>query len=180
MIFKKYTFLAAFIIGTALSLSAQVKIGYTNIELVMVYMPESKTMSAEIDSFEKQLTKRLMTKKDYYDTQVKEYQECVAANTCSPDEQKAKIAAIQKLEGEIQKSSQEAQYKVLQKREELMTPILEKLQKAIDEVAAVEGYTYILNQTNSSGVSTILYGPDENNVTEKLMAKLGIEIPKSE
>ena len=66
----------------------------------------------------------------------------------------------------------------MQKREELLLPVLEKLQNKIDEVAKSNGFTYILNQTTSTGVSTILFGPEENDITEKLMTALGIQIPK--
>ena len=63
-------------------------------------------------------------------------------------------------------------------QQELIAPTLDKLQKAIDEISKAEGYTYVLNQSTSTGVSTILFGPESDNITNKIFAKLGIEIPK--
>ncbi len=65
---------------------------------------------------------------------------------------------------------------MLAKRQELLEPVLEKLQAAIDAVAAEQGYTYILNQSTGSGVSVLLHGPEEADITEALMKKLGIEL----
>ncbi|MBK6901432.1 MAG: OmpH family outer membrane protein [Saprospirales bacterium] len=52
------------------------------------------------------------------------------------------------------------------------------MQNAINEVARENGYTHVLNQTTSGGVSTILYGPPEDDLTEKIFNKLGMQIPK--
>lgn len=54
-------------------------------------------------------------------------------------------------------------------QQELIAPTLDKLQKAIDEISKTEGYTYVLNQSTSTGVSTILFGPESDNITEKYL-----------
>ena len=62
---------------------------------------------------------------------------------------------------------------VQDKKSQLLSPILNKIQAAIDAVAEENGYTYILNQTSGSN---ILYGVKQYDVTDKIAAKLGIEI----
>ena len=64
---------------------------------------------------------------------------------------------------------QALQDKYLKKQSELMAPVLEKMQKAIDELAIEKGYTYILNQ--SSGLN-VLYVDPAHDLSLALQAKL--------
>ena len=60
------------------------------------------------------------------------------------------------------------------KRSTLLNPILEKLQNAIDKVSENNGFSFVLNQTTSSGVSALLYGPDNCDISQELAMELGI------
>jgi outer membrane protein len=63
-----------------------------------------------------------------------------------------------------------------QKRADMMQPALDRIRKALEAVAKREGFTYIINSVDGSGTSSVLYGPDEHNVTMKLVAELGIKL----
>ncbi|MBK6622437.1 MAG: OmpH family outer membrane protein [Saprospirales bacterium] len=95
-----------------------------------------------------------------------------------PEEQQAREKELLKLDEDLQKQAADAEYNLQAKRQDLLNPVLEKLQNAINEVARENGYTHVLNQTTSGGVSTILYGPPEDDLTEKIFNKLGMQIPK--
>ncbi len=156
----------------------EVKIGYTNIELLLAYMPEAKQVEQQLEAYQKKLGEQLKVKQDYGQERLSEYMERKEADDLLPEEDEKFQEELKQLDAEITKFASDGEQKLLAKREELLAPVLEKLQKAIDDVAKENGYTYVLNQTNSSGVSTILYGPDENDLTELIMKKLGINIPQ--
>lgn len=165
-------------VGITNARSQEVKIGYTNIELVLAYMPEANTVESTLATYQKKLGEQLQVKENYASTRLQEYIDKKEKNLLSPAEEEAGQRELAKLDEEIQKFATESENKLLAKREELLNPVLEKLQKAIDEIAVEKGYIYILNQTTSAGVSTILYGPDEDDLTEAILNKLGIQIPK--
>ena len=73
------------------------------------------------------------------------------------------------------KEAAEADQKLLKKRQELMKPILQRLDENLKYLADGEGYDYILNSVDGNGVTIVLRGPEEHDLTEKLMKKLGIE-----
>lgn len=168
----------ALFLTASITMAQEVKIGYTNIELVLAYMPEARQMEKTLQTYQKKLAEQIQTKEKYAMDKLQDYQTKIEKNQLSPDAKAAAEKELQKLDQEIQQFAQESEYNLMAKREELLQPIVEKLQKAIDETAEAKGFTYILNQTTSAGVSTILYGPDENDITEDLMKKLGIKIPK--
>lgn len=165
----------AVLLGT--SAMAQVKIGYTNVEAVLANMPDSKLVEKQLETFQKKLAANLKVKDDYVKQKYQEYLDLRERGTMTPEEQQRREAELLKLDEEVQKLAADAEYDLMAKQQELMEPVLEKLQNAINAVAKAQGFTYILNQTTSAGVSTILYGPEENDVTEAVFKQMGIPMP---
>lgn len=166
-----------FALFAGLNSQAQIKIGYTNVELVLAYMPESKSVEQTLGTFQQKLQQQLEAKQKYARTKLEEYVEKRDKNLASPEQLGLMEKELEKLDTEITSFASESEQKIMAKREELLVPILEKLQNSIEAVAKENGFAYILNQTTSSGVSTILFGPEENDITEILFKKLGIAMP---
>ena len=158
---------------------AQDRIGYLNMELVLSYMPEAKTMAQSLQTYEQQLAKQLKIKQDYGQSKVNDYLQRRESGA-SESELKALEEEIRKLEQEIQKFAAEAEQKLMAKRQELLAPIMEKMKKAIDEIAERDGYDYILNSVDGSSVSVVLHGPETKDLTKSVLTELGIDIEVSE
>lgn len=156
------------------SLLAQ-KIGYVNLEMVLAYMPETKTMEEKLKKQSDQLAQTLQVKRDYF--QLK-YQEATALAEAGASEEELQPISqeLQKLQGELQQAAAVADQQLAGERQKMLAPILEKLQSAIKSMAAEGGYTYVFN-SNASGVSVMLHGPDSDNLTKSLFTRLGIPIP---
>jgi outer membrane protein len=62
-------------------------------------------------------------------------------------------------------------------RDDLMRPILEKVQKAIDQLAKDEGLHFIFDKT--AAVPVLLYGDNQYNLTNKLLDMMirGVKTP---
>lgn len=178
MKFKTMMLAVAVVVMTSLSAQAQVKIGYTNLEVVLASMPEAKTMEKELQVFQEKLAAKIKIKDDYVKTKYQEYLDKKERGFASPAEQEAAEKELLRLDEEVQKMAQDAEYDIMAKRQALLEPVLNKIQTAIEAVATAGGYTYILNQTTSAGVSTILYGPDEADITKALFGKLGLKYPE--
>lgn len=154
--------------------AGDLRIGYTNIELVLPLMPEARQVEQQLQAYQGQLQQQILERQEYARQKLEDYVDRQSRNALSPDEDAAAVGELTALDTEIQILAAEAEQKMMLKREELLAPVVERLQTAIDEVAAEGGYTYILNQSNSAGVSAILYGPDEDDITPTLLVKLGI------
>ena len=57
-----------------------------------------------------------------------------------------------------------------------MQPALDRIRKALDTIRKRDGYSYILNSIDGAGTTIVLSGPEEDNVTMKLVKELGIEL----
>lgn len=179
---KNIVLIAALLIGFAFSAQAQLKIGYANIDYILAKMPETQSMQSRLQTYETQLGNKLKTKQGYYQQKLQELSDWAQGQgiTSQDDPRLAKKAEemqLQKLGEELQKEGQAAEEQMAKKQIELMTPITEKLEAKIKEVAKAQGYDFILNQTDSGGVSIVLYGPEDRNLTKAIMTALSIPIP---
>lgn len=175
---KKYIFiilLAAF--GQVAWAQGVTKIGYTNVELILQYMPETKAIETELSKIEAAISKTLEVKQKYYQQKLIEFMEYKqSGKPLTPEMEKAATTELQRLEGEIQKGISDAEEKLMRRRMELLKPVQDKMQNAIDLVAREGGYTYILNQAVGDGIPSILYGKESDNVTTLIAKKLGIAV----
>ena len=56
-----------------------------------------------------------------------------------------------------------------------MEPALDKLQKAIDDVAKENGYTYVFNSDAGFGTTPVLlHGPEDGNISDLVLKKMGV------
>lgn len=151
------------------------KIGHADWEYIFSNMPEYKLIEAELKTFEAQLQNQLKQKNQELETKYKAY---LAMPETTPDAIKNdKESELTYLQGNIQKFQQEAQQAMQKKQEELVTPVFKKIGKAIEEVAAENGYAYIINPQGMGGNDILLYSNEAYNISKLVLKKIGI-IPK--
>ncbi len=152
-----------------------IKIGYTNVELIMDLMPEMEQIGADIQDYEQQLQMNIQTKGESFQRQYQSYQQ--AAPTMTEEARAAKENELRKLDEELQKFRSDAQVSYQRKIQQLLEPVQTKVFNAINAVAAENNYTHIFS--DSAGNSPILlYTRDDDKFTELVLKKLGIEIPE--
>lgn len=165
---KKIALAVTCLILSATSSFAQ-KFGYVNSQELLSLMPEARKADSSLQAFAK-------TYQDQIETMIKEYQKKgqeyqAQEKTMSDAVKEVKMRDLQKLEENIQQTQQSAQEKVAQKKEDLFTPILEKADKAIKEVAKTNGYDYVFD----ASAGALLYAKETDNILPLVKTKLGIK-----
>ncbi len=172
----KLKFLIGFFALVAVgSLQAQeTKIGYTNAEYILSLLPEAKQIEADLKSYETQLQNQLQAKYQEFQTKAADYQQNAASmiEAVRADRERE----LQGLQESIQKFQSEAETSLLQRRNQLLQPAVEKVGNAIQEVAEENNYTFIFS-SGAAGLDILLYAKEENNVSNLILAKLGIDPP---
>lgn len=165
--------IALFCIGFVAQ-AQDLKIGYTNVELIMDLMPEMEQIGADIQDYQSQLQTNIQTKAQDFQRKVQAYEQ--SAQTMTEEARNQKVNELQKLQQEVQKYEQDAQVSYQRKLGELLEPVQEKVFNAINAVAAENNYTHVFSE--AAGNSPILlYTRDDDKFTELVLAKLGIEVP---
>ena len=151
------------------TLFAQDKFGHIHSEQLLMIMPETADAEKAIQEYTQMLETQLQTMYGEYQTKAGEFQTNEGLMTDIVKE--TKIKEIQDLELRIQQFQQTSQESIQQKRNEVLSPLLEKAQNAIDEVAKEQNYTYIFDIS----LGSIVYGEESRDIMPLVKSKLGIE-----
>jgi outer membrane protein len=158
---------------------AAIKIGYTNVDYVLSLMPESKQIESDLKAYTAQLEAQLKSKASEFETKYQAYEKGAATMTDVIRQDKER--ELQNLKGEIDEFQKGADQSIQKKQQALLEPALDKLQKAIDQVAKENGYTYVFNSDAGYGTTPILlHGPDEGNISDLVLRKMGVTPPSKD
>lgn len=145
------------------------KFGYIDSRELLAAMPEKTKADSSIQLYAKTFQDQLQQMGKEYEKKLQEYQ--AQEKTMTDAVKEVKVKEIQDLQNRIETTNQSAQEKVEKKRQDLFTPILEKADKAIKDVAKEKAYDYVFDA--SSGA--LLHAKETDNLLPLVKAKLGIK-----
>jgi len=145
------------------------KFGYINTQELFSQMPELKEVEARLDSLNAQYETLLTAMQEEYQKKAQDYQAKQA--TMSEAIRQISEEELYTLQQRIQTTYQTAQQDVQKKQEEFLTPVQERMLRAINKVGEDKGFTFIFN----SATSTVYVGADATNVMEDVKKELGIK-----
>ena len=157
-----------------LSASAQLKIGYTNVEYILSQMPEAKQVDSEFKAYEKQLQNQLQAKSTEFQSKLQEYQAGMA--TMTDLVRSDKEAELQSLQQRLELFQRDANGSLQNKQNELFSPLFEKISTAIKAVRSENNYDFIFS-TGVPGVDILLDAKEQYDVSNLIFKKLGITPP---
>ena len=146
------------------------KIGYTNVNYVLSVSPASKVIQKQLEETQKQYLRTIEDKNKELETKFESYQK--AQGNMADAIRKDKEEELRNLQRSIQTLQENAQEDLRKKENDLVKPELEKIYKAVNEVAKDNGFTHVLNSDQ-----VLLYADEEFDITELVMNKLGIKAP---
>lgn len=155
--------------------AAAVKIGYTDHELIIVNMPDYRTIQEQLQKEYQGSQEEIQTLAKDYQDKLDKYQKQQAL--LSPERRQEREQELITLQGQIQQTAQEKEQGLAEREAELMRPLFERVQKAIDEVAVETGLDLVLR--SQVGVQpVILYRNDKTivDITENVARKLGLDV----
>jgi outer membrane protein len=171
------TLLALGLLSNFSSNAQTMKIGYTNIDFILGTIPDSKDVQAKLSTEKTQYDKLIQEKIAGFQAEYEEYQK--NAPTMSPVIRQDKEKSLTNKQSEIQEFQQNSETALQAKYQQLLSPVMDKIQKAIDEVAKANGYTYVFNSDAGVGTTPIvLVAPDQDNITNLVLKQLGVEVPE--
>ena len=148
------------------------KIGYTNVEYILLQMPESKQIESELKTHSTQLESQLKAKYAEYETKLQAYEKGAATMDKVVRDDKEK--ELMNMNSSIQEFQRSAQTSLQQKEKSLVDPVIAKIDKAIKEVRVENGYTYIISN------QALLAGPEDGDISPLVLKKLGVDPAKAQ
>ncbi|MCQ4874737.1 MULTISPECIES: OmpH family outer membrane protein [Odoribacteraceae] len=151
-----------------------IKLGHLDVQKVMTSMPEFKKAQQDLEAKEAEIRKELTSMHESYQKLAQEYQ--ANAKTYTELTRTAKEQEIQGLMQRIEQFQSLAQEQMAKTQEDLLTPIITKIQNAVQAVGKEGGFTYIFAATPNFGQGALLYTADNSeDILPLVKKKLGIQ-----
>jgi outer membrane protein len=144
------------------------KFGHLNSNELLMAMPERATIEEEIKNHAKTLEARMMGMQKELETKYQNFQANEA--TMSDAIKELEYKELTDLDQRIKDFQATAQEDLARKEKKLTDPLIQKVKKAIEEVAKENNFTYIFD--NSAGF--LLYTGGGEDVTALVKKKLGL------
>ena len=169
---KKYILSLILFVAVALSSNAQ-KVAIIDVNDILNSMPEYEQAEKEIDRIAAKWRQDIAEEYDQIKSMYNKYQ---AEQVLMSEEMKAKredeIVEKEKQVRDLQRLKFGPEGELFIKRQELVSPIQDRVFGAIEAYADERGYDIILDKSGSAG---ILYTNDEYDKTKAVKRKLGIK-----
>jgi outer membrane protein len=162
-------FVVSMLLLLPLGLAAQeMKIAIVNRQEVFSLLPELSEVENQIAAFAKQYQDQMKSMEDEYNRKFSDL--TAQGDTLTENIRTLRLQEIQGIEARLQNFVPMAKEEIDKKQAELIAPLQEKLQKAINEVGEENGYTYILPPE-----VMLFRGNSAIDATDKVKAKLGLK-----
>jgi len=169
--FKKAPiFLFALLTSALLSAQTAPKYGHMNLGNLLELLPDTKKANDDLKIFADQLSAKDDSMVQTFQAKVQLFQKEYEAGGLTPVQGQQKEAELQKEQEALQKFEADANDMVSTKREELLRPILTKIDEAIKGVAKENGYAMIFDTSSGS----MLFANETDDVTPLVKARLGL------
>jgi outer membrane protein len=167
----RFTAVLLFTVTCIASANAQApKFGHIDLQALIQVMPERATAETEFNTFQGDLEEILGEMQNDLQKKMTEF-EAMGADV-SEIKKNAKVSEIQDVQQRIQNYQVTAQQQLQQKQGELLQPVFDKAEKAIEEVAKEQGLLYVFD----TGSKVVLYKSNASvDVLPLVKQKLGIQ-----
>lgn len=173
LIMRNLMKLFAFFLILALTVSAgaqNMKFGHIDLQALVQVMPERATAETAFNSFQSELEDVLGEMQQNYQQKITELEKL--GEDASEIRRNAKVTELQELNQRIQNYQLTAQQQLQQKQAELLTPVFDKAEAAIEEVAKEQGLLYVFDV----GSRVVLYKSNQSvDIMPMVKQKLGIQ-----
>ena len=148
--FKTLLFAVALFIGATSFSNAQTKVAHINVGELVTSMPEMKAAQTEMEKMGKTFETDIQEMMKEYQSKAKQYEGEAATKTNEENQKRGEeLAGMQQ---SIRQFQADAQQQLQKKELDLLEPITKKAKAAILKVAKAQGFNYVLDSSQGSGV----------------------------
>lgn len=166
----KVFFAIVLTIGMGYGVNAQsAKFGHVDSASIMEIMPERTKVEQDLQAYAAELQSELQAMAAEYQSKLQDYQANQA--TMSNLIRQSKEKEIVDLETRISEFQNSADMALQAKQLELINPLIEKVQNAVNAVGKEKGFTYIFDKAAGA---VVYIGDNAIDITADVKAKLGL------
>lgn len=138
---------------------------------VLASLEEVAEIETQIDTLIAQRDRQLLDKTTQLQEDIATYEE--GKSVMSADAREKREQELLDRSDEITEDRENAMNEIRQRRLQLLSPVLERMDAAITKIATAQGIDLVLNQATSYGDAIIFYSDDNaSNITQAVIEEL--------
>lgn len=153
------------------------RIGYTDYELIIVQMPQYREVQQQLQQQAQTDQQALAQMEQNIQEKFADYQNNQAV--LSAEARQSREQEIVQLQTDLQREQQQRLQALGRREAELLQPLLDRLQDAIDRVASSKGLWLVLSSRVGSEPAILYAGPNTADITAEVMSELGISMSQT-
>ncbi len=169
---KKILLVSTLVLGSLIALTGQDRYGHLNFGNLIAVMPEAIAANDSLEIMQATMVARGEAMAAQFQRDASAFIKDVQGGTLTPVQQQERQAALEKRQVDIQQFEQEIVQAMGASRNQMLEPIIEKAQQAIEDVAKENGYVMIFD---TSVFNAVMFADEAEDVMELVKTKLGIE-----
>ncbi len=146
--------------------------GHCSFGQLLSEMPETTASDAELKKFNDELVAKGSAKADELKATYEAYLTARNSGEESPRQLAEREKKLSTMQEELEQLEAKAEQQLDLKRRELLAPIIEKANKAVEDIAKENGYQLIFD---SSMFSVVMFAEESVDITPLVKKKLGIQ-----
>lgn len=168
---KQFLF-AIFLLGSLSPLMSQARYGHLNFGQLLSIMPQTQGAEASLEAYQKQLVAQGEAMAAKFQADYTEYLRQAQGGDLTPVQQQKMQTDLQAQQQAIVAYEEEMTQLINKKREELITPIIDRAREAIKMVAQANKFVMVFD---TSIFNAILFAGESEDVMPLVKTQLGIQ-----
>lgn len=169
----KRLLLVTLLISMPAVLSAQLKVGVMDPDVVLDALPEAAQVQNELEQFIEQRQTAFQNRYQDWLTEITAFAEAVEAGTMSESDQRVQEERLVEMQEELNNLQMLIERQIQNRQNELFSPLLQRVENAMADVSAELGLDFVLNKTSNTGDPIVYFAsrraPD---ITERVIQYL--------
>lgn len=152
---------------------AQLSVGIMNPDEVMRALPETEEIQQELNAYGQELEEDFVSRYTVWMDEVNAYEEQMESGSLSTEEQTALEEQLMGQEEQLANLERRIQTQLQQRQSELIEPIMQRVEQAMQETAMENDLDFVLNTQTSGGDPLIYYASDRSvDITDRVIERL--------
>lgn len=170
---KKFAILlaVALLSGSVHSFAQNLKFGHVNMGELVALMPERDSAVVKLEKYAKDLEETMQTMQTEFQKKYQEYTE--KSKDWLPAVLQAKEKELGEMQQRLQQFDQNARQEMSNMQQQLLAPVLQKANEAVEKIGKEQGFTYIFDISAGS----LLYINENTSIDIMPIAKKALGIP---
>jgi outer membrane protein len=169
----KRTLLTLLILSLPALAFGQLKVGIMNPDEVLEALPETAQVEADLQEFIEQRQQNYQQRYQSWIEEVTQYSERAEAGELSEAQQQQEEERLMEAQEELNSLQNRIQQQIQRRQNDLFSPLLTRVESAMEEVAEELGLEFVLNKTASTGDPIVYYSSQRGvDITERVIEKL--------